>query len=336
MKLLDSFLHGFDRYVNSTVHIHGVPSGCAANALNMRPTVWPSCYHVERLAGGWIVDHAAHDLDGQWCIRHIEGSWSTLEEPKPQPRPMTLHNSGSGSSRTRDSAVARAATGRIFSNISRRFRPPIDLHARPALAGDDGDDAARLAMSIAAVEHGRPEGAGDPIRPGPRGERLRRHDRRERKWLAMSPAELLRDLAREPLMIGLLRGTIGIYAHGHKLQIATRRGCTNARWRSEKMRSVRTTPMWPFLSPTWPTCIETRASTGRRRRCTSAHWSLAKKRSAQITPVWLGASAIWRVSMKFAAKAGPRLPIRGGQLLPSSPIELRNRWVLVRRGRQAA
>ena len=39
-------------------------------------------YYVERLAGGWIVDHESRDLDGQWCIRHIEGQWATLKEAK--------------------------------------------------------------------------------------------------------------------------------------------------------------------------------------------------------------------------------------------------------------
>ncbi len=39
-------------------------------------------YHVDRLVGGWIVHHAARDLDGQWCIRQVEDSRSTLEEAK--------------------------------------------------------------------------------------------------------------------------------------------------------------------------------------------------------------------------------------------------------------
>jgi hypothetical protein len=48
-------------------------------------------YYVERLAGGWIVDHEARDLDGQWCIRHIEGQWATLKEAKAAAR--TQHQS---------------------------------------------------------------------------------------------------------------------------------------------------------------------------------------------------------------------------------------------------
>ena len=64
--------------------------------------------------------------------------------------------------------------------------------------------------------------------------------------------------------------------------------------------------------------------------------AIANKRSAQVTPRWLGASTTWRSSMKLAVKAGARLPIRGRQPLPSLPIELPNRRVLNRRGRQAA
>ena len=50
--------------------------------------------------------------------------------------------------------------------------------------------------------------------------------------------------------------------------------------------SVQTTPTWARPSPTWPTSIESRASTARRRRCTSARWRSESRPSVRATPTW--------------------------------------------------
>src|SRR5262249_7516282 len=113
------------------------------------------------------------------------------------------------------------------------------------------------------------------------------------------------------------------------------RDSSNARWRSGKKRSVRTTSTWARLSTIWPSCIGGKASTARRRGCASARWRSAKQRSVRTTLTWPGPSTTWRSSMKVAVKAGARLPIRGRQPRPSLPIELPNRRVLHGRRRSA-
>ena len=54
----------------------------------------------------------------------------------------------------------------------------------------------------------------------------------------------------------------------------------------ENRRSVRATPTWARPSTTWPSCIETRASTGRRKSSSSARWRSGKQRSVRTTPTW--------------------------------------------------